>query len=139
MPTLFTRIIRGELPGRFVYQDDRAVAFLTLRPLQAGHTLVVPREEVDHWLDLPVELAAHVMHVSQRVGRGIQKAFSPVKVGIAVVGLEVPHVHVHLVPLRTMGDLDFSKQQDVPGAELDQAAERLRAALRELKEPNVAG
>ena len=139
MPTLFTRIINGELPGRFVWKDDRAVAFLTIKPIRSGHTLVVPRAEVDHWLDLPSELASHVMHVSQEVGRAIQKAFNPPKVGVALVGLEVPHTHVHLVPIWNVSDLDFAKQHDEPAAALDGAAQKIRDALKAMGKREVAG
>ena len=138
MPTLFSRIIHGELPGRFVWKDPHAVAFLTIQPIQAGHTLVVPRQEIDHWLDLPPELASHVMRVSQQVGRGIQRAFNPAKVGVALVGLEVPHVHVHLVPLWHVSDLDFSRQHDEPPEALDAAAAKLREALRALGHAEVS-
>jgi len=138
MPTLFTKIINGEIPGRFVWKDDQAVAFLTIRPIQDGHTLIVPRAEIDHWLDLPPALANHVMHVSQEVGRAIQKAFNPTKVGVALVGLEVPHVHVHLVPMWNVSDLDFAKQHDVPAAQLDAAAEKIRVALRALGKREVS-
>ena len=139
MPTLFTKIINGEIPGRFVWKDPQAVAFLTIRPIRDGHTLVVPRAEIDHWLDMPTELANHVTRVSQEVGRAIQKAFNPTKVGVALVGLEVPHVHVHLVPLWKPDDLNFANQHDVPPAELDAAAEKIRAALRALGKAEVAG
>ena len=133
MTTLFTRIIDGELPGRFVHTDERCVAFLTIAPLQPGHTLVVPRDEVDHWIDLPPELASHLMLVAQKVGRAIQSAFQPAKVGIAVVGLEVRHVHIHLVPIDSIGDMDFSRQDRAPDpAMMDSAAERLREALGKL-------
>ena len=133
MASLFTKIINGEVPGRFVWKDDQAVAFLTIRPLKAGHTLVVPREEVDHWLDLKPELARHLIDVAQCVGKGIQRAFKPTKVGMVVVGLEVPHVHIHLSPIWQIGDLDFSKQDPNPKAEeLDRSAEMLRKALTEL-------
>lgn len=138
MPTLFTRIINGELPGRFVWKDDRAVAFLTIKPVQSGHTLVVPRQEIEHWIDLPADLATHVMHVSQEVGRAIQKAFNPAKVGVALVGLEVPHVHVHLMPIWNISDLDFSKQKDATPQELDAAAEKIRAELRAAGKKEVA-
>lgn len=138
MPSLFTRIIQGELPGRFVWKDEQAVALLTLRPIRPGHTLVVPRAEVDHWLDLPPELIAHVIAVAQHVGRAIQRAFEPRKVGVMIAGLEVPHAHVHLVPIRELGDLDFKRERDASGAELDEAAARLRAALRELGRREVA-
>ena len=130
MPSLFTRIIDGELPGRFVWRDDRAVAFLSINPLQPGHTLVVPVAEVDHWIDLDPDLAAHLMLVARRIGQAAQTAFSPVKVGLMVAGLEVPHVHLHVVPIRGVHDLDFANADPSPDpAALDDAADRLRAAL----------
>ena len=137
MTTLFTKIIRGELPGRFVYRDARAVAFLTLRPIKPGHVLVVPVEEVDHWLDLSPELTAHLFQVAQKVGRALQQAYAPVKVGMLVAGLEVPHVHLHLVPVDAIADLDFAKQHDASPAALDAAAEQIRAALRALGETSA--
>ncbi len=133
MATLFTRIINGEIPGNFVYKDEQVVAFMTIAPITAGHTLVVPRQEVDHWLDMPPDLAGRVMAASQIVGRGIQKAFSPVKVGVMVAGLEVPHVHYHLIPIHRIADLNFELQkQDTPADELQAAAKKIRDALREL-------
>lgn len=130
MPTIFTRIIRGEVPGRFVYRDERAVAFLSIAPLRPGHTLVVPLDEVDHWLDLDPALAAHLVQVAQRVGKAIARAFRPVKVGLMIAGLEVPHVHLHLVPITDLRDLDFARQDKAAKAEdLDRAAEAIRAAL----------
>lgn len=133
MASIFTRIIDGELPGRFVWRDPRAVAFLSIEPLKPGHTLVVPREEVDHWLDLDAELAAHLMRVAQNVGRGIQRAFRPEKVGLVILGLEVRHVHLHLSPIDGMRDLDFAQANRKPDPQqMDAAAGRLRAALREL-------
>lgn len=139
MATLFTKIIEGQLPGRFVWKDEHAVAFLTIRPIAAGHTLVVPRQEVDHWLDLPPALSAHLFGVGQQVGHAIQSAFQPVKVGLMVAGLEVPHTHLHLVPIRSISDMDFGKQADATAAELDAAAEKIRAALRAAGSPHVAG
>ena len=133
MASIFTRIIDGELPGRFVWRDEQAVALLTIEPLKPGHTLVVPRREVDHWLELPPELAEHLMRVAQAVGRGIQRAFRPTKVGLVILGLEVPHVHLHVSPIDGMRDLDFARANRKPDPkEMDAAAERLRAALREL-------
>ncbi len=90
MPTVFTRIIDGELPGRFVWSDDVAVAFLSINPIRAGHTLVVPREEVDQWLDLDPATAAHLMTVAQQVARAQQRGFRPVRVGMIIAGLECP-------------------------------------------------
>lgn len=133
MPSVFTRILNREIPGRFVYEDDQCAAFLTIAPLQPGHTLVVPRLEVDHWLDLPPDLAAHLFTTAQKVGRGIQRAFPCEKVGVAIIGLEVPHVHIHLSPINAVGDLDFSKQNtSATPEELDEAATKIRAALAEL-------
>lgn len=130
MPTLFTKIINGELPGRFVWRDDRCVAFLSINPLQPGHTLVVPIVEVDHWIDLDDELAAHLVRVAKQIGVAQQQVFQPVKVGLMIAGLEVPHVHVHVVPIRGVHDLDFANaEKDPDPAALDEAAERLRAAL----------
>lgn len=139
MASIFSQIIEGKLPGRFVWKDDRAVAFLTISPVKPGHTLVVPREEVDHWIDMDPELARHVMSVSHSVGRAIQRAFSPVRVGQAIVGIEVPHVHVHLIPIDEISDLDFSKADPDPDpAALDAAANAIRDALRELGFGEVA-
>ena len=133
MPTLFTRIIEGELPGRFVYRDDRCVAFLTIEPLSPGHTLVVPIEEIDHWIDLEPALASHLMIVAQRVGRAIERVFRPSRVGMTIVGLEVPHVHIHVSGIEHIGDLDFSRADRNPDPrDLDEAAERLRAAIDQL-------
>ena len=133
LPSIFTRIIAGELPGRFVWRDPQAVAFLTIEPIQPGHTLVVPRQEVDHWLDLESDLAVHLMRVAQSVGRGIQRAFDPTKVGLVILGLEVPHVHVHVSPLYGLRDLDFARADRKPDPHaMDAAADKLRTALREL-------
>jgi len=139
MPSIFTRILRGELPARFVWQDEHAVAFLTINPVKPGHTLVVTREEVDHWIDLSPHLAQHVMGVCQGVGRAIQRAFTPKRVGQAIVGIEVPHVHVHLIPLDAIGDLSFANADPNPKPEaLDAAAAKIRGALRELGYREVA-
>lgn len=135
MATLFTRIIEGELPARFVYQDEKCVAFLSLHPLQPGHTLVVPREEVDHWLDLDRETLERLHLVAQRIGRAQMKAFAPERVGLMIAGLEVPHVHLHVVPMNQAHDLDFARQNaNADAADLDSAAEQLREALALLGE-----
>ncbi|MCS6798539.1 MAG: HIT family protein [Myxococcota bacterium] len=139
MATLFTRIIRGELPGRFVWKDDRAVVFLTIAPLRPGHVLVVPRAEVDHWLDADPDLLAHLIRVAQTVGKAIQRAYRPTRVGLAIVGLEVPHLHIHVSPIDSASDLDFRRaNHGARPEELDEAAAKLRAALREMGCPEVA-
>jgi histidine triad (HIT) family protein len=129
--TIFSRIIEGELPGRFVWRDDRVVAFLPIALLAPGHTLVVPIEPIDHWIDLPDDLNAEVWRVAKAIGGALQEAYNPTKVGVLVVGEEVPHVHVHLVPFTEVGQLSFANQDPSPDpAELDAHAERIKATLR---------
>lgn len=131
MPTIFTRIIEGELPGVFVWRDDMCVAFLSIAPLRPGHTLVVPRAEVDHWIDLDPDVNAHLMRVAQEIAAAQQRALSPVRVGLIIAGLEVPHVHLHVVPIDDMRDLDFANANQAPDpAAMDAAAEQIREALR---------
>lgn len=132
MATVFTKIIEGELPGRFVWRDDRCVAFLSINPLRHGHALVVPIEEVDHWLDLDPGLNTHLMDVSQRIGNAQMAAFSPTRVGLMIAGLEVPHVHLHVVPIDGVHDMDFANAERQPDpAAMDQARDDLVAALRD--------
>jgi len=131
MPSVFTRIINGELPGRFVWKDELCAVFLSIAPLRPGHALVVPRAEVDHWIDLPADTATHLMAVAQIVGKAQQAAFTPARVGLLIAGFEVPHVHVHVVPTMGMRDLDFANADGrADAAGLDAAASKLRAALR---------
>ena len=133
MPTLFTRIIDGELPGRFVWQDDRCVAFLTIEPLRAGHTLVVPREEVDHWTDADADLLAHLTGVAQTIGRAQMATFQPTRVGVIIAGLEVPHLHIHVVPIDHMGEMNFANvDRNARAEDLDDAQQRLKEALEAL-------
>lgn len=130
MASLFTRIIDGEIPGRFVWSDDRCVAFLTIAPITPGHTLVVPRAEVDHWIDLDDDAAAHLMVVAKAIGAAQMDAFSPARIGVIVAGMEVPHTHLHVIPIETEADLDFRRaDSSAPAESLDDAADRLRAAL----------
>ena len=138
MASVFTMIINGELPGRFVWRDDRCVAFLSINPLAPGHTLVVPRAEIDHWIDLDTELMAHLAEVSRVIGAALQSAFTPSKVGMMIAGLEVPHVHVHLVPMSDVHDLDFAQSELDPDPDsLDAAAESIRVALRTMGRSEV--
>ena len=131
-PSIYTRIIAGEIPGRFVWRDDRAVAIVDIRPLNRGHCLVIPVEQIDHWLDLPAELASHLTLVAQAVGRAVQEAFSPLRVGLMIAGFEVPHTHLHVVPVGSMHHLDFAQADTAPDpADLDTVAATLRATLRD--------
>ncbi len=130
MSTIFTRIINGELPGRFVWTDEVCVAFLSINPLATGHALVVPRAEVDHWIDLDPDTNAHLMRVAQSIGAAQQQVFNPGRIGLIIAGLEVPHVHLHVVPINGMNDLDFANADlDPDAAVLDAAADALRTAL----------
>jgi histidine triad (HIT) family protein len=132
MPSVFSRIIAGELPGRFVWRDERCVAFLTIAPIRMGHVLVVPRQEVDHWIDLDPSLNAHLFRAAQGVARAVARVFPATKVGLMVAGLEVPHVHIHVLPIDTLRDMDFDRQA------LDAAAESIRSALRALGHPEAS-
>lgn len=139
MPTVFTRIIEGDLPGTFVWRDDQCVAFMSINPLRAGHTLVVSRKEIDHWLDCPDRLRDHLFAVAQEVGRALQNAFSPTRVGLMIAGLEVPHLHIHVVPIDGVHDLDFANAAaSVDPDELEAAAEAIREALRDQGHSGVA-
>jgi histidine triad (HIT) family protein len=134
--TLFTRIIEGELPGRFVWKDDSCVAFLSIHPLRPGHTLVVPRAEIDHWLDLEASLLAHLMETAQSIGKAQMAGFKPARVGVVLAGLEVPHCHIHVVPIEGVHDLDFDRQDlDPDPAEMDRAAATIRRELGRLGFP----
>lgn len=130
MSTLFTKIIEGELPGTFVWRDDLCVAFMSINPLRAGHTLVVPRQEVDHWIDCPPDLLSHLFAVSQTISGAIHRAFLPERVGLMVAGLEVPHLHIHLVPMDGVHDLDFANAaRSASSQELEAAAASIRYVL----------
>jgi len=130
MPTIFTKIIEGEIPGTFVWRDPECAAFMSINPLRPGHVLVVPRAEVDHWLDCPPDLRDHMMTVSQTIGRAIMDVYEPARVGFMIAGLEVPHLHVHLVPIDGMGDLDFANAAaSVDRDDLEAQARSIREAL----------
>ena len=133
MPTIFTQIIDGRLPARFVWKDERCVVFLSNRPLRPGHALVVPRREVDHWIDLEPSLLDHLAETAQAIGRAQMAGFKPERIGMMLAGLEVPHCHFHVVPIRGLHDLDFGNQNQNPDrAMMDGAAETIRTELRRL-------
>ncbi|MEZ0340586.1 HIT family protein [Mycobacterium sp. pV006] len=133
MATVFTKIINRELPGRFVYEDDDIVAFLTIQPMTQGHTLVVPREEIDNWQDIEPAKFARVMEVAQLIGKAVCKAFDTERSGVIIAGLEVPHLHVHVFPARNLSDFGFANVDQNPSPEsLDEAQAKIKAALAEL-------
>jgi len=128
--TVFSRILDGELPGVFVWRDDRCAGFLSINPVQPGHTLVVPRAEVDHWVDLEPDLARHLMTVAQVIARAQVQACARPRVGLLIAGLEVPHTHLHLIPMGREADLHLSNARaSVPPEELEEQAAAIRAAL----------
>ena len=139
MASIFSKIIAGELPARFVWKDDSCVAFLSIRPLRPGHVLVVPREEIDHWIDLDVDLLAHAAETAQAIGKAQMAGFKPARIGVMLAGLEVPHCHIHVVPIRGVHDLDFDNQDPDPDpAMMEDAAATLRRELRKLGHSEVA-
>ena len=131
MSTIFTRIIAGEIPGTFVWRDEHCVAFMSINPLARGHVLVVPIEEIDHWVDAPAELASHLFRVSHAIGLAQRAAFGCERVGVIVAGYEVPHTHVHVIPTNSMHELSFANAAaSVERDELERAAEAIRGVLR---------
>ena len=133
MASVFTMIINGDLPGRFVYEDDDVVAFLTIEPMTPGHTLVVPRAEVDNWQNVDPALFHKVMEVSQRIGKAVCAAFDTQRAGVIIAGLEVPHLHVHVFPARNLSDFGFANVDRNPSAaSLDEAQAKIKAALADL-------
>lgn len=132
MTTIFTKIIDGEIPGRFVWKDDDVVAFLSIGPLADGHTLVVPREEVDRWTDASPDLLTKVMLVAQTIGQAQVEAFNTERAGVIIAGFEVHHLHVHVWPATSESEFNFQRAQHNPDpATVDAAAKKIRQALRD--------
>ena len=130
MTTIFTRIINGEIPGTFVWRDDRCVAFMSINPLATGHVLVVPIEEVDHWIDASADLTAHLLEVTRQIGVAQQASFGCDRVGVLIAGYEVPHMHIHVIPTTNMGQLNFANAAaHVDPKDLEAAAAAIRAHL----------
>jgi histidine triad (HIT) family protein len=128
MASIFTRIINGEIPCYRVAEDDRFIAFLDVRPLKPGHTLVVPKKEVDYIFDLDEETLAAMMLFAQKVASAMKEVIECKRIGVAVIGLEVPHAHIHLVPITRESDLLFTNPRVSPSAEEN---ERLARAISE--------
>ncbi|EEI17927.1 HIT family protein [Corynebacterium lipophiloflavum] len=132
MSTVFTKIINGEIPGRFVYRDETVAAFLTIEPVSYGHTLIVPVAEVDKWTDLDPETWAHVNEVALKIGSAIVDTFGAARAGYLIAGFEVPHAHVHVFPANDMSG--YSLANVIPAdqtdpAKMDEAAAKLRERL----------
>ncbi len=130
MATIFTKIINGEIPSYKIAEDDRFLAFLDINPLAKGHTLVVPKVETDYLFDLDKDLLGDMMKFSKKVALAIDKTMDCKRVGVAVLGLEVPHAHIHLCPINDLYDIEFSKPKlKLSEAEFQDIAEKIRGAL----------
>jgi len=129
MASLFTRIIQGEIPCHKIYEDENYFAFLEIRPINPGHTLVVPKKEVDYIFKVDDELLGGMMVFAKRIAPAIEKAVECKRLGIMVAGLEVPHAHIHLIPIMGLGDLNFDNQKEADSAELAKVAEEIRKCI----------
>lgn len=130
MPSIFTKIIEGDIPSYKIGETERCYAFLDISPLHSGHTLVVPKQEVDYLFDLPDTEYQALMAFSKRVAHAVGKAIPCERVGVAVIGLEVPHAHIHLIPIDSVSDIDFSRPKlQLTSEEMENAAARIRAYL----------
>jgi histidine triad (HIT) family protein len=128
MPSVFTKIIKGEIPCHKIAETDLFLAFLDIRPLAAGHTLVIPKEEVDYIFDLDDYLLSSLMLFAKKVSKAVEAAIPCKRIGLAVVGLEVPHVHIHLVPIENVQDMNFSRPPiKLSSDEFGVIAEKIRA------------
>ena len=126
MPTIFTRIVKGEIPCHKILEDDRYLAFLDLRPLNPGHTLVITKKKIDYIFDVDDELLSGLMVFAKKAARMIKAAVPCKKVGVMVAGLEVPHVHIHLVPIQDIHDLNFARAKPAAPEELAALADKIR-------------
>ena len=130
MASIFTRIINREIPGHIIAEDDRFIAFLDITPLVTGHTLVVPKKELDYIFDLEDDTLAGLTLFAKKVAHAVKKTIPCKRIGVAVIGLEVPHVHIHLVLMNSMGDINFTKSKLNPSKEeLAEVAERIRKSF----------
>ncbi len=129
MASIFTKILAGEIPGHFVWKDEFCFCIMTIQPIRAGHVLVIPNEEVNHWDDVKPAVAAHLIQVAQLVTKGIKAVIPCKRVGVTVIGLEVPHTHIHLIPIDSMADLDFKFARAMPADELAATAASIRKVL----------
>lgn len=130
MSTLFSNIIDGQIPGRFVWKDETCVGFLSIGPLSDGHTLVVPREEIDEFTDAAPELLTHLTLVAQKIGQSQKRVFGAQRAGLMIAGFEVPHLHVHVWPTNSLADFDLSNAAlDPDPHQMDKNAQKLRDGL----------
>ena len=127
--SIFTQIIDRQIPGHFIWEDDLCFSILTIQPIRQGHAMVIPREEVDHWDDVPEATAAHMMNVSQKIAKAIKSIIPCKRIGVSIVGIEVPHTHIHLMPMDTTADMDFNNASEMSHKLLAETAMAIREAL----------
>jgi len=130
MPSIFTKIVNGEIPCYKVAEDENFLAFLDINPLTKGHTLIIPKKEIDYIFDLPDDLYSGIMNFAKQIAPAIQKACPCLRIGVAIIGLEVPHAHIHLIPLQSMHDINFSNPKlKLRSAELSDIADNINKYL----------
>lgn len=127
MPSLFTKIVKGEIPCHRILEDEKFLAFLDIRPINPGHTLVITKKEIDYFFDVEDGLLGGLMIFAKKVAHAIEKAVPCARIGVMVAGLEVPHCHVHLVPIQSLGDLTFAKARPAADKDLAEIAKKIRA------------
>lgn len=137
MSSIFTKILNREIPGHFVWEDDLCFSIMTIMPIRRGHLMVIPKEEVNHWDDVPEETARHMIAVSQKIAKGIKAVIPCARVGVSIIGIEVPHTHIHLMPVDSMADMDFKNAGERPQEELAETAAAIRNALIALGHPEA--
>jgi histidine triad (HIT) family protein len=130
MPTIFTKILAGEIPAHKILENEKYLAFLDIRPVNPGHTLVIPKQEIDYIFDVEDELLQGLFVFAKKVARAIKKTIPCKKVGVMVAGIEVPHAHVHLIPINSVGDLNFARAKSMEQEELAAIAAKIRANLK---------
>lgn len=129
MASIFTRIVNGEIPAHKILEDETYLAFLDLKPVNPGHTLVIPKQEIDYVFDMEDGLLGGLMMFSKKVAKALKKAFPCKRIGIMVAGIEVPHTHIHLIPINGVSDLNFARAQNASQEELAAAAAKIREKL----------
>lgn len=129
MATIFTKIVNGEIPCYKVAEDDRHIAFLDINPVTPGHTLVVPKHEVSFLFDLSDDEYVALELFAKKVAKGLREAMPCRRIGVTVIGLEVPHAHIHLLPITTEADMDFHHKSQLPGEEMESICARIREAV----------
>ncbi|HRI35555.1 MAG TPA: HIT family protein [bacterium] len=127
--SIFTRIVEGEIPCYKIYEDDLVLAFLDINPIALGHTLVIPKAQIDRFEDVPAHIAANLFISAQKIARAIKQATGSARIGMVIAGFDVPHTHIHLIPANTMADIDFARASKREDAEMKEVMERIILSL----------